>query len=270
VFNRAMHRAGRLVLALALVIPLGAASCRGRLDRGGPTREDVLIAGRIPGTLFLPQPSEGGTAFPGRPPHPERPPAAVLMHAYETDRDSLSGLARALAESGCAALTVDVRDHLRERDPDRRGRPASDFFYANLSAAVDYLRASPRVDGSRIVLMGHSMGARASLDYATRVPGIDGAVMISGALRPEGPHRAPNALFIFASGDHESLRETSRRLAALVAGVPEIELSQTYGKASEGTAVRAVEIPDTDHGTIISSDAAAKEIVAWVEAIFVR
>ncbi len=36
------------------------------------------------------------------------------------------------------------------------------------------------------------------------------------------------------------------------------------------TAVRAVEIPDTDHASIISSDAAAKEIVAWVDAIFGR
>jgi dienelactone hydrolase len=190
------------------------------------------------------------------------------MHGYGTDRGSLAGLARELAASGYAALTVDVRGHLQDRD--RRGRPAGDFFYANLSAAVDYLRASPRVDGSRIVVMGHSMGARASLEYATRVSGIDGAVMISGALRPEGSHRAPNTLFIFASEDHESLRETSRRLAALVAGVPEIELSRTYGKASEGTAVRAVEIPDTDHASIISSDAAAKEIVAWVDAIFGR
>jgi dienelactone hydrolase len=223
--------AGPLVLALALVIHLGTTSCRGRIERAGPTREDV---------------------------------------AYGTDRGSLAGLARELVESGYAALTVDVRGHLQDRGPDRRGRPAGEFFYANLSAAVDYLRASPRVDGSRIVVMGHSMGARASLEYATRVPGIDGAVMISGALREVGPHRAPNALFVFASGDHAALREKSRRLAAFIAEVPEIELSRTYGKASEGTAVRAVEIPDTDHASIIASDATAREIVAWVDAIFGR
>ena len=42
------------------------------------------------------------------------------MHAYGTDRGSLAGLALALAKSGYAALTVDVRGHPRvEREEDR-------------------------------------------------------------------------------------------------------------------------------------------------------
>jgi len=257
-----------VVSAAALVIYLCATSCLGRLERAGPAHEDVVLAGGIPGTLFLPEPSEGGAAFLDSPPRPERPPAVLLMHGFASDRLGLSGLARKLAESGYAVLTIDVQGHGQNRNPYRRSWATGDSFYADLSAAVDYLRASPHVDGSRLVVMGHSMGAGASLDYATRDSGIDGAVMISGGWRLEGPYRPPNALFIFASEDPEFIRDHSRRLAARIATVPEIELSRTYGRAPAGTAVRAVEVPDTDHLSIVWSDAAAREIVAWLDGIF--
>jgi len=263
-----MRRAVMLVSAAALVIHLGATSFLGRLERAGPAHEDVVLAGGIPGTLFLPVPSEGGTAFLDSPPRPERPPAVLLMHGFAMDRLGLSGLARKLAESGYAVLTIDAQGHGQNRNPYRRSRATGDSFYAELSVAVDYLRASPHVDGSRIVVMGHSMGAEASLDYATRDSGIDGAVMISGGSRLEGPYRPPNALFIFASEDPEFIRDHSRRVAARIAGVPKIELSRTHGRAPEGTAVRVVEVPGSDHMRIIWNDAAAKEIVAWIDGIF--
>ena len=192
----------------------------------------------------------------------------LLTHGFASDRLGLSGLARRLAESGYAVLTVDVQGHGQNRNPYRGSRASGDSFYADLSTAVDYLRASPHVDGLRIVVMGHSMGAGASLDYATRDSGIDGAVMISGGFSLEGPYRPPNALFIFASGDPDWIREHSRRLAARVTGVPEIELARTYGRAGDGTAVRAFEVADTDHLDIVWSDVAAREIVAWLDGIF--
>jgi dienelactone hydrolase len=259
-----MHRTATLVAALALVVDLGATSCPGRLERAEPAHEDVVFAAGLGGTLYLPDTSERGAVRSDPVRQPERPPAAVLVHGLGSHRHSLSFLARVLAESGYAALTIDVQS----RESDRRGLPSGESFYAALSAAVDYLRASQEVDGSRIVVIGHSMGAAASLVYATRVAGVDGAVMISGAGHLEGPHRPRNALFLFASGDPEFIRDRSRRVAARVAGVPEIELSRTYGSASEGTAVRAVEIPDTDHTSIVASGAAAREIVAWLDGIF--
>jgi dienelactone hydrolase len=259
-----MHRTATLVSAFAMVVHLGASSCLDRIERTGFTQRDVVFAEDLGGTLYLPDTSERGAA-PSNPVRKvERPPAAVLVHGLGSHRRSLSFLARELAESGYAALTIDVQS----RESDRRGLPSGDSFYAALSAAVDYLRASQEVDGSRIVLIGHSMGAAASLLYSTRLAGVDGAVMISGGAHLEGPHHPRNALFLFASGDPEFIRDNSRRVAARVAGVPEIELSRTFGSASEGTAVRAVEIPDTDHTSIVASGAAAREIVAWLDGIF--
>ena len=119
--------------------------------------------------------------------------------------------------------------------------------------AVDYLRASDLVDGSRIVVMGHSMGAGAALDYATNDANLKGAVMISGGWTL-GPVRPKNALFIFAEHDPvEPIQDPSTALAAHLAGVSPIELGKTYGDFASGTAVEAIRVPGVNHVTILNS-----------------
>ena len=112
-----MHRALMVVSAAALVIHLGATAFLGRLERSGPAHEDVVLAGEIPATLFLPEPSAGGTAFLDFSARPQRPPAVLLMHGFALDRLSLSSLARKLAGSGYAVLSVDVQGHGQNLGP---------------------------------------------------------------------------------------------------------------------------------------------------------
>jgi alpha-beta hydrolase superfamily lysophospholipase len=209
-----MGRAAIFASAIALVVYLGAVTWLGRLDAGGPPHADVFLTGGIPGTLFLPDAPAGSLAFLDAVPRAERPPAVLLVHGFASDRLGLSGLARKLAAAGYGVLTIDVQGHGQNRNPFRGSRASDRIFFEDLSAGVDYLRATKHVDGSRIVVMGHSMGAGAVLDYATRDSGIDGAVMISGGWRLDGPYRPPNALFIFASGDPDFIRGRSRKLAA--------------------------------------------------------
>jgi dienelactone hydrolase len=227
-----------------------------------------MIAGGIPGTLYLPEPAAGGRAFLDAPERSERPPAVLLAHGFAFDRQGLSGLARALARSGYAVLAVDLQGHGQNRNPYRRSRSRGDSFQGDVAAAIDHLRSSPHVDGSRIVVMGHSMGAGAVLDYATRDSGIDGVVLISGGKVLEGPYRPPNALFLVAEADPSSIRERSAELAARIAGEETLELARTYGRTDRGTAVRLVNVRDANHIDIIWSEAASAEIVAWLDAIF--
>jgi len=265
-----MRRAVTVVSAIALIVYLGAVTWLGQLESGGPAHEDVFLAEGIPGTLFLPESPQGKLPFLDSLPPGDRPPAVLLVHGFASDRLGLSGLARKFAGAGYAVLTIDVQGHGQNRSPFRGSRATNESFFADLSAAVDYLRATRHVDGSRIVVMGHSMGAGAVLDYATRDSGIDGAVMISGGWRLDGPYRPPNALFIFASRDPDFIRGRSRKLAAAIIGRPEIELLRTYGETSRGTAVRVVEVPGTTHMSIVWNDVAAQEIVAWLDGIFSR
>jgi dienelactone hydrolase len=270
-FHAAMPRALPWVCGVALLVHLVAAACLGRLERGGPAHAEVALDGGIPATLFLPR--EGGSspeAFLDTPPRDARPPAVVLMHGFASDRLGVSTLARRLARGGYAVLTFDARGHGQNRNPFVRSAARSDSFFADYSAAVDFLRGSVLVDGERIAVMGHSMGAAASLDFATRDAGIDATVLISGGRSMHGPHRPPNALFLVASGDPARIQMRSAELAARLADVHEVGIGARYGDVSQGTGVRVVEIGGVDHATIVWSRAATDEIRAWLDEVFGR
>ena len=174
-----------IILALLFIVAVARLT---RLENGGPPHAFVMLPGQEPATLYLPGPGYPFyTLFPK--PEAQRPPAVVLIHGFTGDRVLMSGLARRLAENGYAVLAIDVNGHGENRNPFSGGAAASDSLRSNIKNAVDYLRDNQLADGSRIVVMGHSMGAGAALDYATHDPSIKGAVMISGgwALGPEAP-----------------------------------------------------------------------------------
>ena len=248
-------------LAVAILFILGVARLAA-LDKGGPSHADVILPGAIPGTLYIP--GEANPFF--GPPPAQRAPAVVLVHGFTADREIMSVLARWITQNGYAVLTIDVRGHGANRNPF-----VNDFTRADLrpdlKAAVDYLRGSDLVDGSRIVVMGHSMGAGATLDYAFNDPDLRGAVMISGGWNL-GPGRPKNALFIFAQNDPDFIRDSASRIAAHLAGVDQIELGKTYGDFAQQTAIEAIQVPHVNHVQIITSKEAATTIVKWLDSAF--
>jgi dienelactone hydrolase len=256
------------IISLVLVLLFLIAVARlVRLENGGPRHVFVMLPGQEPATMYMPGPGDPFyTLFPK--PVSQRPPAVVLIHGFTGDRVLMSGLARRLAENGYAVLAIDVNGHGENRNPFNGGEAESDSLRADVKRAVDYLRSSDLVDGSRIVVMGHSMGAGAALDYATHDPNLKGAVMISGGWTL-GPERPKNALFVFAQRDPvEGIQDTSTALAAHLADVPQIELGKTYGDFTQGNAVEAIRVPGVDHLTIMASAEAAATIVKWLDSTF--
>ena len=252
--------------ALAVVFVLAIARLT-QLENGGPAHAFVMLPGQEPATMYLPGP---GHPFYDQFPKPvsERPPAVVLIHGFSSDRVIMSTLARRLAENGYAVLAIDVRGHGENRNPFNGDEFDSSGLREDVRRAVDYLRTSNFVDGSRIVVIGHSMGAGAALDYATNDATLRGAVMISGGWTL-GPARPKNALFIFAENDPvEPIQDTSRALAAHLAGVPQIELGKIYGDFAQSNAVEAIQVPGVNHVTIMSSPEAATDIVKWLDSAY--
>ena len=250
-----------LALTVAILFILAVARLAA-LDKGGPSHAEVVLPGAIPATLYLP-----GTGDPfSWPPQAQRPPAVVLVHGFTADREIMSVLARWITQNGYAVMTIDVRGHGANRNPF-----ANDWVRAGLrldvKAAVDFMRGSDRVDGSRIVVMGHSMGAAASLDYAANDPDLWGAVMISGG-RNLGPVHPKNALFIFAQNDPANIRETASAIAAHLAGVQQIELGKIYGDFEQRTALEAIQVPNVNHVQILTSKEAGTIIVKWLDSVF--
>ncbi len=250
-----------VALAVAILFILDIARLAA-LDRGGPFHSDVVLPGAIPGTLYIPGAED---PFFGPPPA-QRAPAVVLVHGFTADREIMSVLARRIAQNGYAVLTIDVRGHGANRNPF-----VYDFMNASLrpdvKAAVDFLRGSDLVDGSRIVVMGHSMGAGAALDYAANDRDLRGAVMISGGWSL-GPVRPNNALFIFGQNDPEFIRDSASAIAARLAGVQQIELGKPYGDFGQRTAVEAIQVPNVNHVQIVTSKEAATSIVKWLDSAF--
>jgi dienelactone hydrolase len=268
-----MRRACILASPFAGLMLLVGLIWLGQLEAAGPPHARMLLEGGVPATLYLP--GVEGEVSPFlllEPPVREtRPPAVVLVHGFASDRAGLSALARSLAVAGYAVLAIDLRGHGANRNPFTRDRVRGEELLAqDIAAAVDALHVSPHVDGTRIAVMGHSMGAGASLDYGTRDSGIDGLVLISGGWRLRGPYRPPNALFITAAGDPERISSRAAALSSRLAGVEQTEPGRTYGSFTEGSAVRRVEVPGADHASIVFDSEAVGEIVAWLDGIFER
>jgi dienelactone hydrolase len=240
-----MERSVRVVSAAALAVFLVASAWMGHLERRGPAHGDLLLEGDVPATLYLPR-GEGVRAFADVPPRGERPAAVVLMHGFAGDRLGMSGLARRIARSGHAVLAIDAGGHGENRKPIRNG-------------------------------FGHSMGAAAALDFATRDSGIDAVLMISGGWRLEGPYPPPNALFLVAESDPEPIRRRVRELAEQVAGAPieaqsagapVAQTGPTLGRFGSGNAVRLAVVEGANHQSILWDAAAAREIVRWLDGAF--
>jgi dienelactone hydrolase len=252
---------------VATAIYLAALLAFARQERAGTAHADLSLPNGMPATLYLPEPPSP-TGFLPEPRGPEgAAPVVLLVHGYTADRASVSVLARRLASNGYAVLAPDVRGHGANRNPFTRDPEASGLF-DDLAAAADWLRSSSFVDGSRLAVAGHSMGAGAALRFAERDAAVDAAVMISGGWALLGPHRPPNALFVYASGDPERIRTGSTALVAKLAGAETAEPGRRYGDLAARDAARALEIPGTDHTTILWSKVAAREILGWLDESF--
>lgn len=257
------------VALVALFVLLASLVQIGRLEAQGPPHASLELPGGIPATLYVPGPgSAAGLPDPGS--EHARAPVVVLAHAFAADQAVTSGAARTLASAGYAVLTLAFRGHGANRNPFFPVWGRGDILQEELAAAVAYVRASPYVDGSKVVLMGHSMGAWATLAYATRDASLSGVILVSGGGSLAGEHRAPNTLFLYAEADPEFVRAPIVSAATRLVGNGRLDAEVTYGSFAERTAVRYGEIAGTDHVSIILSDRTVAQAVDWLDRVFER
>jgi uncharacterized protein len=138
-------------------------------------------------------------------------PAALLVNGSgPLDRDSnmpgqrldvAPAIAGALAARGIASLRFDKRGV---------GASEGDFLRTDFQmetsdagAALAWLRDQPEVDGSRVALIGHSVGATVAVRLASSGQAVAGAVLLAAAPRP----------------GQEVMRRQSDRIAASLTGV---------------------------------------------------
>ena len=109
-------------------------------------------------------------------------PAALVMHGWGGNAADMAPLADPLLAAGMHVLLLDARCHGRSDDDEFVSMPR---FAEDLDSGLTWLRQRDDVDRSRLVLVGHSVGAGASLLVASRDNTVAAVVSIASMAHPK-------------------------------------------------------------------------------------
>ena len=207
--EREIHMRNRFIVALAAVMMAVAGSAYAA--RTG----EVEYADGIRG--YLAQPDAPG-----------KHPSVVLIHEWWGLNQDIREKAEAFADAGYNALAVDLYGGKVTNDPDMArqlaGTVSSDMpaGFANLRAAIDYLKTLDHADAGRIASVGWCFGGGWSYQIAKNDLGVKASVIYYGRFNPEDDldrmrttilgHFAENDSFIKLS-DVESFQATLKALS---------------------------------------------------------
>lgn len=262
------NRAG-LFLAACLTILLVAVVTASFVQRGFGRLEVSNVHFRneagipIRAKLLQPAGAAAGAPLPG----------AVYIHGYQNNRETSDPYCIELARRGVVMLCIDAIGRGNSGQP---GDPEAATFDASYGAraALGYLRALPYVDGERVALMGHSLGAEMAYGVALADPGVRALVISGFAYREDATPSVPrNMLMMIGKYDEYRTRMTGVRdierdwmdspqtLAAFGRG--DAEIGVTYGDFAQGTARRVV-VPKAIHIQVSHSRGPVAEAAEWL------
>ncbi|XVU25389.1 alpha/beta hydrolase [Actinoplanes sp. CA-054009] len=167
-------------VALAVGIPAAPAQAANPYERGpAPTTASIeasrgsfaiaqvtvarsSVSGFGGGTIYYPTSTASGTFG-----------AVAISPGFTASQSSVSWLGPRLASQGFVVITIDTNSTLDQ--PDSRG--------TQLLAALDYLTGQSsvrtRIDGTRLGVMGHSMGGGGSLSASRTRPALQAAIPLT-------------------------------------------------------------------------------------------
>jgi pimeloyl-ACP methyl ester carboxylesterase len=108
-------------------------------------------------------------------------PAAVVMHGWGASAADMLPVAQPLLAAGLHVLLLDAGGHGRSDDVEFSSMPA---FADDVTVGLHWLQTRPEVDPTRIVLVGHSVGAGACLLVASRDPSIAAVISVASMAHP--------------------------------------------------------------------------------------
>lgn len=108
-------------------------------------------------------------------------PTVLVMHGWNGAASQMLPIASLVHAAGAHALFLDARCHGRSPDDQFASMPR---FAEDIEAGLRWLRDDVRVDPACIMLLGHSVGAGASLLVASRDPSVTAVVSIAAMAHP--------------------------------------------------------------------------------------
>ncbi len=194
-------------------------------------------------------------------PAPARGPAVVLAQPVNTPTEYGDALTMELLAEGYRVLSFDWRgwEPGENRQFARAGSP--EVLLLDMTAAIQYLRTLPEVNGDRIALTGHSAGGTLAIQAGTLDPRIK-AVAPIGMEADVTPNSPRNLLW--ALGLYDEFRTPLRMLDYFHRSADtEAGINVTVGDFAAGTARRLGVSPTADHFTELRDRTIHREIVNW-------
>ncbi|NDU72294.1 alpha/beta fold hydrolase [Actinomadura sp. DSM 109109] len=246
------------IVAVVVGLVCGLAGCAGLLTADAGLQRRASVVDGVPVEIVRAAGASGRT------------PGVVVAHGLGASGRLMRGFSDTLARRGYAVALVDLTGHGAgtRRLPGNGDGPAADArLDRDLDVAVRRLRAMPWVDGERIALVGHSLGAAAAIRYGAAHPAVGATVAISqGSMGV--PASARNVLLIAGGLEFPAYRDGAVR--ALHDAYPEGRPGATYGDPRDGTARRAVVAGGVEHVGVLFSPRTHRETGDWLDAAFGR
>ena len=146
---------------------------------------DRLRATRIPGPrgralsawLVMPPDAVPGGATAGHP----GVPAVLALHGWGSNAALMAPVVPPLHRAGFAVLLLDARCHGRSDSESFTSMPR---FAEDIAAGLAWLRRQPGIDADRLALLGHSVGAAATLLHASHNTDVRAVVSLASFAHP--------------------------------------------------------------------------------------
>ncbi|MBN1899926.1 alpha/beta fold hydrolase [Candidatus Sumerlaeota bacterium] len=191
-------------------------------------------------------------------------PAAVLCHGISCSKELMNTIGRDLALNGFLVMAFDYGSH-----GESAKHPVSEEeCLADVLCAIEAVRKNPRVDGSKIVLAGHSMGAVSASMAGTMDRNIRAVVCLGqkGVGNGEYPR---NMLQAYGLYDQYHTVPSMKRSLSEISGVEKIipvkairDISPE--KFTEPGNKALLIVPDGDHSSEVYSVNIIPEIRNWM------
>jgi carboxymethylenebutenolidase len=118
-------------------------------------------------------------------------PAVILIHEWWGLNSNMEKMADEFAKQGYVALAVDLyggestQDSKKAQELSGKVRNDTEGAFANLRAAVDYLKAQPFIDPSKLASVGWCFGGGWSYQMAKNNLDLKASVMYYGQFNPK-------------------------------------------------------------------------------------
>jgi pimeloyl-ACP methyl ester carboxylesterase len=160
-------------------------------------------------------------------------PAVLLIHGYGEDRSVWRDLSQQLLTRGWAVMALDLRGHGESKSrnqlpiqasPEWRRDPHE--FPVDVSPALDWLKAQPRINTRKIVIIGSDVGANLALIASGRYPevrtvvalkpNLDESLALAGSAQDFQPRSA--LLVVSSQAEGDRIRTMVRQPVRVLAG----------------------------------------------------